>query len=100
LITAVGPARNTGMEYETKTQPSRLGVPLQHLQAEGGTPALLEAVTGDIQIRCDHPEAFKCWSLDVVGKRTAEIHLQAQENTVQLRLSHEHQSVYYELSAE
>jgi hypothetical protein len=100
LITAVGPARNTGMEYETTTQISRLGVPLQHLKAEGGAPALLEAVTGDIQIRCDHPEAFKCWSLDVVGKRRAEVQLQRQGDTLQLRLSHEQQAVYYELSAE
>jgi hypothetical protein len=100
LVTAVGPARNTGMEYGTTQQLSRLGAPLQHLKAEGGAPALLEAVTGDIQIRCDHPEAFKCWSLDVVGKRKGEVHLQTHNSTVQLRLSHEHQAVYYELSAE
>jgi len=98
LITAVGPARNTGMEYETTTELSRLGAPLQHLRAEGGAPALLEAVIGDIQVRCDHPEAFKCWSLDAVGKRQGEVHLQTKENTVQLRLSQEYQTVYYELS--
>ena len=100
LITAVGPARNTGMEYETTTQPSRLGVPLPRLKTEGSGPALLEAITGDIQIRCDHPEDFKCWSLDAVGQRKAQVPLQAQKNAIQLRLSHEHQAVYYELSAE
>ena len=88
------------MNYETTSQLSRLGAPLQHLKAEGGAPALLEAVTGDIQIQCDRPEAFKCWSLDAVGKRKDEVHLQTQRNTVQLRLSEEYKAVYYELSAE
>src|SRR4029078_9107608 len=32
LITAVGPARNSGMEYEITPQLSRLGAPLQHLK--------------------------------------------------------------------
>ena len=88
------------MEYETTPQLSRLGVPLQHLKDEGGTPALLEAVTGDIRIRCDHAEAFKCWSLDSVGKGRAEVQLQRQGDALQLRLSHEQPAVYYELSAE
>ena len=88
------------MEYETTSQLSRLGAPLQHLKAEGGAPALLEAVSGDIQIRCDHPEAFKCWSLDAVGKRKSEVHLEIENNAVQLRPSHKHQAVYYELSVE
>jgi hypothetical protein len=100
LVTAVGPARNTDMEYETTPQLSRLGAPLQHLKAEGGAPTLLEAVTGDIRIRCDHAEAFKGWSLDSVGKRRAEVQLQRQGDALQLRLSHEQPAVYYELSAE
>ena len=48
LITAVGPARNTGMEYETTDRPSRRSGPLWHLKQTGNAPALLEAVTGEL----------------------------------------------------
>jgi hypothetical protein len=99
LITAVGPARNTSMEYETTTQPSRLGRPLWHLKAEGTAPALLEAVTGEIQIQCDRPKDFKAWALDPVGQRLREIPLQVQDHALQLKLNAEYETVYYELSA-
>jgi len=99
LITAVGPARNTGMECETTTQKSQFAGPFWHLKAEGTAPALLQAVTGDIRIRSDRAKEFKAWTLDVVGKRTREIPIQVQADTVQLRLSAEHATVYYELSA-
>lgn len=38
LITAVGPARNSGMEYGITPQPSRLGAPLQHLKRRAAPP--------------------------------------------------------------
>ena len=50
LITATGPARNTGMEYEKTTAASRLGA-LWHLTKAGAAPALLEAITGEVEIR-------------------------------------------------
>ena len=99
LITAVGPARNTGMEYEMTTQPSRLGGPLWRLKAEGTSPALLEAVTGEIQIQSERAKEFKAWTLDVVGKRARQIPLQVRDNAIQVKLSAEYETVYYELSA-
>jgi hypothetical protein len=100
LITAVGPARGTGMEYETTAQPSRLSAPLWRLKTEGAAPALLEAVTGELQIRCNHPKDFKAWTLDAVGKRVRPIPLQAQEDAIRLKLDAECETVYYELSAQ
>lgn len=100
LITAVGPARNTGMEYEATTQKSQFPGPFWRLKREGTSPALLEAVTGDVRIQSDRALEFKAWTLDVVGKRIREIPLKVQEGTVQLKLSPEHETVYYELSVQ
>ncbi len=99
LITAVGPARNTGMEYETTTQPSRLGPPFWRLKAEGASPALLEAVTGELQIQCARPNDFKAWALDPVGRRIREVPLEVRDNLIHLKLSAQYETVYYELSA-
>jgi hypothetical protein len=99
LITAVGPARNTGMEYETTTQSSRLGAPFWRLKAEGTGPALLEAVTGEIQIQCARPNDFKAWALDPVGKRIREVPVQVQDQALQLELTAAYATVYYEVSA-
>ena len=88
------------MEYETTAQPSRLNAPLWRLKTEGAAPALLEAVTGELQIRCDHPKDFKAWTLDAVGKRVRPIPLQAHEDTIRLKLDAEYETVYYELSAQ
>jgi hypothetical protein len=100
LITAVGPARNTGMEYETTAQPSRLNAPLWRLKAQGAPPALLEAVTGEIRIQSGHPKDFKAWTLDAVGRRVRPISLQAQDDTIRLKLDAGYETVYYELSAQ
>jgi hypothetical protein len=100
LITAVGPARNTGMEYETITRPSRLDGSLWHLKNPGTAPALLEAVTGEIRIRSDRAKEMRAWSLDVVGRRIREIPVQVRDGTVRLELSAALETVYYELSAE
>jgi hypothetical protein len=98
LITAVGPARNTGMEYESTGQRSRLASPLWHLKAEGTSPALLEAVTGEIQIQCERAKEFKAWTLDAAGRRIREVPIQARDKAVQLQLNAEYETVYYELS--
>ena len=100
LITAVGPAHNTGMEYETTARQSRLAGPLWHLKQPGTAPALLEAVTGEIRIKSDRAKELKAWTLDVVGKRIREVPVQAQDGTVRLKLSAEYETVYYELSTE
>ncbi len=100
LITAVGPARSTGMEYETTARQSRRSGPLWHLKHPGTTPALLEAVTGEIRIQSDRAKELRAWALDVIGKRIREVPFQVQDGTFQLKLSAEYETVYYELSTE
>jgi hypothetical protein len=100
LVSAVGPARNTGMEYETTSQKSRLGVPYSQLREAGKAPALLRAVTGKIEIRTDRAQQLKAWTLNVVGKRIATVPLAVQSGVATLDLRPTHETVYYELSAE
>jgi Beta-galactosidase len=97
LITAVGPARNTGMEYEQTTERSTLGGPSWHLKQEGTGPALLEAITGELRIQVKNPRRFKCWTLDVVGKRREQVPIKVQKGQVVLNLKTSQKSVYYEL---
>ncbi len=100
LITAVGPARNTGMEYAETTQKSQFSGPFWRLKSEGTAPALLEAVIGELRIQSQRAKALKAWTLDVVGKRRQAVPLQALDGTAQLQLNAQHEAVYYELSAE
>jgi len=100
LVTAVGPARNTGMEYETTSERSRLGVPYSRLKEVGGAPALLEAVTGELRIRSSLARQLKAWRLNVVGRRVQEITVSTQAGELSLALRPEHEAVYYELAAE
>jgi hypothetical protein len=101
LITAVGPARNTGMEYEQTSEKTRMdGAPYWRLKKVGDEPALLEAVTGGIEIRCEHAKSMKCWALDIVGKRTGGIPLKASGDKVVLDMKSEYKTVYYEISIE
>lgn len=100
LVTAVGPARNTGMAYETTAQLSRLNAPYWHLQKAGQAPVLLESVTGEIEIQSNQASRLKAWTLDVVGKRIKEVPLDVKSDRVVLSMRPEHQTVYYELAAE
>ncbi len=100
LVTAVGPARNTGMEYETASQRSPLGVPYSRLRDAGKAPALLEAVTGQLEIRSRVAGQLKAWALDVVGNRVRDIPLGVKANAVILDLSAQAKTVYYELAVE
>jgi hypothetical protein len=100
LVTAVGPARNTGMEYEVTSQSSPLGVPYSRLREAGKAPALLEAVTGQIEIRSRLSGQFKAWTLDVVGNRVHEVPLAAKGDTVVLNMRPESKTVYYEIATE
>jgi hypothetical protein len=99
LVTAVGPARNTGMEYENTGKMSRLG-PLWRLKSPGKAPALLEAITGVLRIRNAHAASLKAWTLDVVGNRRAPVPLLREEGGVTLQMQPEHETVYYELATE
>ncbi len=100
LITAVGPARNTGMEYEQTDQMSRLGTPFWHLKNQGVGPALLEAIAGELRIKSGHAGEMKCWTLDVVGKRRDPVPLRLAAGIVVLQMRPEDKTVYYELSVE
>ncbi len=100
LVSAVGPARNTGMEYEKTSQPSRLGTPYWHLRRTGTDPALLEAVVGEVVIRSNAASQLKAWTLDIVGKRVREITLTVRSGAVVLNMQSGYEAVYYELSQE
>ncbi len=97
LVTAVGPARNTGMEYETTSQMSPLGVPYTRLRNAGTAPALLEAVIGQVEIRSRLAGQLKAWTLDVVGNRVGEVPLGVKSNAITLDLSAQAKTVYYEI---
>lgn len=98
LVTAVGPARNTGMKYETTEQMSPLGMPYSRLRDAGKAPILLEAVTGQVEIRSRLAGQFKAWALDAVGNRVREVPLAAKAHTVLLEMQPEFKTVYYEIA--
>jgi hypothetical protein len=100
LITAVGRAKNTGMEYEVASKTSRRGGPQWHLKSVGQAPVLLEAVTGRIEIRTAHGNQLKAWTLDIVGKRLQPVPLDRTADGVVLTMQAAHKTVYYELAAE
>jgi hypothetical protein len=100
LVTAVGPARNTGMEYETTAQASPQGTPYWRLRAPGQAPALLEAVTGRLEIRGNQADRLKAWTLDIVGKRRREVPLDPGSGSVFLTMRPDYRTVYYELGAD
>jgi hypothetical protein len=100
LVTAVGPARNTGMEYETTSQTSSLGVPYSRLREAGKSPALLEAVTGQVEIRSRLAGQLKAWTLDIVGNRVHEVPLAVKSNVVILDMQAQAKTVYYEIATE
>jgi len=100
LVTAIGPARNTAMEYETTSQQSPLGTPYRRLREVGKAPALLHAVTGRLQIRSDLSGRLKAWTLDIVGNRIREVPLTTESNAAVLTMQADYKTVYYELSTE
>ncbi len=101
LVTAVGPARNTGMEYEKTDQKSEIDdAPFWRLKNAGDAPALLRVVTGKIRIKTQLAGKPRCWLLNIVGKRIREIPLDVDSGTILLEMKPEYKSVYYEISAE
>ena len=97
LVTAVGPARNTGMEYEIVEGARR---PTARIKNAGGPPIQLQAVLGDVEIKTSQAKALKAWALNVVGKRIAEVPLKKEAGKVILTMDSKYKTVYYELSAE
>jgi hypothetical protein len=99
LVTAVGPARSPGMEYEQTTRRSRLG-PSWRLNSPGDGPAMLEAIVGKLRIRTSHARSMQAWTLDLTGKRCERIPLEIESGAVALTMQPEHRAVYYEIAAE
>jgi hypothetical protein len=100
LVTAVGPARNTGMEYETTAEKSQFGGLFRRLKTAGTAPALIEAVTGGIRIRTGPSPGMKAWALDTAGNRVREVPLLSSGEWTGLDLKQEYETVYYELSSQ
>ncbi len=101
LVTAVGQARNTGMEYEHSGNTSeQFGTPLWHLKEAGAAPILLHAIEGDLTIRNANAGKLKAWALDINGKRRMEVPLKAQEGAVVLTIDAAQAAVYYEIAAQ
>jgi hypothetical protein len=99
LITAVGPALNTGMEYEqTQELAQQFKVPFWRLKSEGSGPVRIEAVVGTLAIRNAHAGALHAWALDVNGKRLREVPLTKAKGEVRLGLSARDEAVYHELA--
>jgi hypothetical protein len=100
LITGVGPAKNTGMEYEMTERKSRLGHPYARLSNMGTSPILMEAVVGTVEIKNSNNHDMKAWALDIVGKRIQEITLIRESENLILRMEPKYKTVYYEISTD
>jgi len=98
LVTAVGQAHNTGMQYEQTKVMSRLGSVNWHLKTQGTEPALMEAIIGKLIIRANNPGRLKCWTLGVTGKRRERVPLRVEKGHVVLSLKARYKTVYYELA--
>ena len=87
------------MEYEQTAQRGRLG-PDWKLKSAGDGPAMLEAIVGDLRIRNSQAGQLKAWTLDVTGKRRAEVPLTVDGGSVVLKMQPGHRTVYYELAVQ
>jgi len=101
LVSAVGPARNTGMVYEKTGETSQqFGTPMWRLAEAGTAPILLRAIVGDLTIRNSHAGELKAWALDVNGKRRMQVPLRVEGSAVVLPMSVKHAAVYYEIATD
>jgi hypothetical protein len=101
LVTAVGPARNTGMRYEETDEVARQhGTHLYRLADPGEAPILLRAIAGTVRIRTERADRLQGWVLDLNGRRRCTTELDTEDGTVVLQLAAEHRTVYYELAVE
>ncbi|MBN1199998.1 MAG: beta-galactosidase [Bacteroidales bacterium] len=100
LVTAVGPAKNTGMKYEMTGRKTRLGHPYARLTDMGTPPILLEAVTGTVEIQNSNSSSMKAWALNVVGERMREVPLKKEPGRVILKMDPGYKTVYYEISVD
>ncbi len=99
LVAAIGPARNTGMEYLiTDEKSKRHDSNLWRLKNAGDAPILLEAIVGRLTIRTDHADEFNVWALDVNGKRLTQLPVKAEAGQLTINLERKYGTMYYELA--
>ncbi len=101
LITAVGPARNTGMEYERTAEPvPDRDATYWRLKSEGSGPLMMQAVQGEVRVLSHQAERLKAWALDLNGKRRVPIEVVVEANFVRVPISGAYRTCYYELAVE
>lgn len=100
LVTAVGPAKNTGMKYEMTGKKTPLGDPYARLSNMGTSPILLEAVVGTVEINNSKTRRMKAWALNIVGRRIREVPLIRKSGHVLLRMEPKYKTVFYEISVD
>lgn len=102
LITAVGPARNTGTEYQQTDEPAaRYDTKFWRITSEGRAPILMDAVTGTIAITRNTPCRMNAWALDANGKRVGERPIRPVGGRVELVLDEKEQAIpYYEVACQ
>jgi len=99
LVTAVGAARNTGMEYEqTSDMSPKFKAPFWRIKTVGTYPAWMDAVEGELRISCERAQEMKAWPLDVNGKRGSEIPLSHSRDALTLTMKATYETPYYEIS--
>ena len=87
------------MVYETTSRTSRPG-PSWRLKSLGEGPALLEAISGELQMRSSHAPEFQSWLLDVKGKRRQHVSVTVESGDLVLKLLPGHKAVYYEIAVD
>ncbi len=101
LVTAAGPARNTGMEYEQTSEISqKFNAPMWRIKTTGGAPVLLTAIEGELRISSSRASRLRCWPLDVNGKRGAEIKLAHSNGAITLTMKASYETAYYEIAVQ
>ena len=74
--------------------------PLWRLSNPGTAPILLRAIAGELTIRTSRAAQMKAWTLDINGKRRAEVPLRVQDGAIVLPITAAQAAVYYEIAAE
>jgi hypothetical protein len=99
LVTAVGAARNTGMEYEQTAEVSaKFKAPLWRTKTVGTFPVLMDGIEGELQISSEHASEMKAWPLDVNGKRGPEIPLSRSQNAIIITMKASYEAACYEVA--
>lgn len=91
LLTAVGDARNTGMQWKDAARNS-VGT------RWGTAPTEVEAIDATVRLAASHPEA-RVWALDAAGRRAREVPVIRRDNAWQFVLGGDYGTLWYEVEA-